>query len=62
MQERTYQWEDHFAVAVLKDSNIVHHIPRKISFICSLFLRQSGNVIYVSQEIGSISVIYPKAG
>ena len=37
--------EDHFAVAVMKDSNIVGHVPRKISFICSLFLRQSGSII-----------------
>ena len=37
--------EDHFAIAVVKDSNIVGHVPRKISSICSLFLRQSGSII-----------------
>ena len=37
--------KDHFAVAVMKDSNIVGHVPWKISFICSLFLRQSGSII-----------------
>ena len=38
--------EDHFAVAAVKDSNIVGHVPRKISStICSLFLRQSGSII-----------------
>ena len=37
--------EDRFAVAVVKDSNIVGHVPKKISSICSLFLRQSGSII-----------------
>ena len=45
MQERTYQSGDYFAVVVVIDSNIVGHIPRKISSICSLFLRQSGSII-----------------
>ena len=37
--------EDRSTVAVVKDSNIVGHVPRKISSICSLFLRQSGSII-----------------
>ena len=37
-------WEDQFAVAVTKDSNIVGHVPRKISALCTLFLRQSGSI------------------
>ena len=36
--------EDPFAVAVMKDSNIVGHLPRSISCICSLFLRHSGSL------------------
>ena len=31
-----------FAVAVMKDDNIVGHVPRKISTVCSLFLRRGG--------------------
>ena len=31
-------------MAVEKDSSIVGHVPRKISAICSLFLRQSGKI------------------
>ena len=54
-------WEDRFAVAVVKDSNIVSHVPRKISSICSLFLKQSEGIICHVTEIGSIPVIYPKA-
>ena len=37
--------EDGFAVVVVKDSNVVGHILKKISSICSLFLRQSGSII-----------------
>ena len=37
--------EDRFAVAVVKDSNVVGHVPRKISSVCSLFLRESGSII-----------------
>ena len=37
--------EDRFAVAVVKDSNVVGHLPRKISSICSLFLGESGSII-----------------
>ena len=35
----------HFVVVVVKDSNIVGHMTKKISSICSLFLRQSGSII-----------------
>jgi len=43
--------EDRFAVAVEKDSSIVGHIPRKISAICSLFLRQSGKLRYWAKTV-----------
>lgn len=33
---------DPYAVAVLKDDNIVGHLPRKISASCALFIRRSG--------------------
>jgi hypothetical protein len=36
--------EDPFAVAVKNDSDTVGHIPRKISCICSLFLRNGGTL------------------
>ena len=35
---------DRYAVAVLKDGTIIGHFPRKISKICSLFLRRGGCV------------------
>ena len=36
---------DPFAVAVVKDDAVVGHVPRKLSAICSLFLRRSGSIM-----------------
>lgn len=36
---------DRYAVAVVKNQEIVGHLPRKISKICSLFLRRGGNIL-----------------
>ena len=33
---------DLFAVAVKKDGNIVGHVPREISCICTLYIRDGG--------------------
>ena len=33
---------DRYAVAVTRDSVIIGHLPRKISRVCSLFLRRGG--------------------
>ena len=35
--------EDHYAVAVM---NVVGHVPRRISYICSIFIRHAGSIIY----------------
>ena len=37
-EERT-NIHDPFAVAIIKDDSVVDHVPRKISTVCSLFLR-----------------------
>ena len=34
--------KDRYAVAVKKDGAVIGHLPRKISKICSLFLRRGG--------------------
>ena len=34
---------DHYAISVKKDGAIVGHSPRKISLLCSLFLRRGGS-------------------
>ena len=38
-------YADPFAVAVIKDDNIVGRMPRKISTVCSLFLRRGGSIL-----------------
>ena len=35
---------DPMAVAVKKGSNVVGHVPRKISAVCSIFLRRGGTI------------------
>ena len=37
-------FHDRFAVAVIKGNDIVGHVPKKISSVCSLFLRRSGTI------------------
>ena len=36
--------EDRYAVAVKKDGTVIRHLPRKVSRICSLFLRRGGSI------------------
>ena len=33
---------DRCVVTVLKDGNVIGHLPRKVSRVCSLFLRSPG--------------------
>ena len=33
-----------YAVAVVKDRQIIGHLPRKISKVCSLFIRRGGSI------------------
>ena len=37
--------EDRYAVAIMNGTNIVGHVPRKISYICYIFLLHSGSII-----------------
>ncbi len=43
-RRETSNGHDPFAVSVVKDSTVVGHLPRKISAICSLFLRRHGTI------------------
>ena len=36
---------DPFAVAVVRSDSVIGHVPRKISSICSLYLRQDGLIV-----------------
>ena len=46
---------DRFAVAVLKDGEVVGHVPRVLSKTTSFFLRYEGNVVFC--EITVLTVI-----
>ena len=35
---------DRYAVAVIKDGTIIGHLPKKLSKICSIFLRRGGSI------------------
>ena len=35
---------DRYVVAILKEETIIGHLPRKISKVCSLFLRRDGSI------------------
>lgn len=35
---------DPFAVAVMRGDTVIGHVPRKISSVCSLFLRREGSI------------------
>ena len=37
---------DGYAVAVTKDGTVIGHLPRKVSCVCSLFLRRGGTNHY----------------
>jgi len=37
--------EDRYAVAIMDGTNVVGHMPRKISYICHIFLLHSGSII-----------------
>lgn len=43
-QRETANLSDHYAVAVVKDGVIVGHLPKKISRLCSLFIRRGGAI------------------
>ena len=42
---------DRYAVVVVKDDTVVGHVPQKISYLCSLFLRRGGGI--TCQVIGA---------
>ena len=44
-RERSYR-EDPFAVAMKRVTETVVHVPRTISCVCTLFLRQRGSISY----------------
>ena len=44
-RRETTNLADRFAVAVMKGRTVVGHIPRKISNVCSVFIRKGGSIL-----------------
>ena len=36
---------DPFAVAIMKDGQVIGHVPRTISCVCTLFIRHGGSIL-----------------
>ena len=53
---------DLYAVAVVKDSTIVGHLPRKISRICTLFMRRGGAITCLVNGRRKYSADLPQGG
>ena len=44
-ERETHNSHDHYAVAVKRTGVIIGHLPRKLSKLCSLFLRRGASII-----------------
>ncbi len=44
---------DLYAVAIARAGVTVGHVPRKISSVCSLFLRRGGSILWLCRVTGS---------
>ena len=51
---------DTYAIAVIKNDNIIDHLPRKISHTCSLFIRRGGNIACQISGTKTYSVDLPQ--
>ena len=62
MSEGAENPSDHYAVAVVKNATIIGHLPRKISRICSLFIRKGGVVTCTVVGSRRFSADLPQGG
>ena len=53
---------DRYAVAVKKDGCVIGHLPRKVSRVCSLFLRRGGSIHCMVTGRRRYSVDLPQGG
>ena len=54
--------KDGYAVAVKKDRTVIGHLPRKVSRVCSLFLRRGGSIHCTVTGRQRYSVDLPQGG
>ena len=60
-RERTNR-HDPYAVAVVKDINVVGHVPRKLSAICAIFLQRGGRITCLVNGSRQYSKDLPQGG
>ena len=53
---------DRYAVAVSKSSRVVGHVPRRISTLCSMFLRRGGTIACIVKGTRRYSYDLPQGG
>ena len=53
---------DRYAVAVTKNGTVIGHLPRKVSRVCSLFLRKGGTIDCVVTGTQRYSADLPQVG
>ena len=53
---------DGYAVAVKKDDTVIGHLPKKVSRICSLFLRRGGTIQCIVTGTRRYSEDLPQGG
>ena len=59
-RENYYNLADRFAVAVMKGGTVVGHIPRKISNVCSIFIRKGGSIYCLTTGSRRFSSVFRK--
>ena len=53
---------DPYAVAVMRSGEVVGHVPRSISTLCSLFIERGGNIMYEVTGNRQYSYDLPQGG
>ena len=59
MPKESSNANDPYAVAVMKEDNVVGHVPRHISAACSLFIQKGGRILCTVQALRRYSVDLP---
>ena len=54
--------KDRYAVSVVKEDTIIRHLPRKVSKLCSLFLRRGGRILCTVLGSRQFSADLPQGG
>ena len=53
---------DQYTVAVIRSGLVVGHLPKKISRVCSLFLRRGGTIYCIVTNTRRYSADFPQGG